>query len=368
MTVNISEWLLADAVLDIKGKDIPAKDLILGKGGPLLTAHGKEWLQELGERPLRLYEVREVIKDKGLILADMIHPDQPLVEIREKAATSALMPWDTFGARLLWQDDSYVMSGAVYPMARETALNCLNEIRHEVDFVEDDPALVREIITCTIIDWWVNYILAPTQIPRLVDASTGDKIDLTTDHYKVTNWKKLESVLHAQSDVEGDRENGWTRFVELEDGRCRSLASLNPKEPGSLQVQCRTLDLADETRAWLKEIVGRAITCRVRDIVDPRSEKARASAKPLPESDIPKDVQRQIIHQYLAKHYETWPEISLPALEGKSPLEAVKIKRLLPAVIELLKSLDQLEAHRIEQTGGEPFDVTFLWERLGVKR
>lgn len=49
-------------------------------------------------------------------------------------------------------------------------------------------------------------------------------------------------------------------------------------------------------------------------------------------------------------------------------LEAVKDKKLRPAVIELLKSIDQLEARRIEQTGGEPFDVSFLWERLGVER
>ncbi|WP_298273242.1 hypothetical protein [Geobacter sp.] len=79
-------------------------------------------------------------------------------------------------------------------------------------------------------------------------------------------------------------------------------------------------------------------------------------------------MQRQIIHQHLAKHYETWLEIPLPALGGKSPLEAAADKRLRPAVIELLKSIDQLEARRIDQTGGEPFDVTFLWERLGLKR
>lgn len=79
-------------------------------------------------------------------------------------------------------------------------------------------------------------------------------------------------------------------------------------------------------------------------------------------------MQRQIIHQYLAKHYENWTEIPLPALKGKSPLEAVKDKQLRPVVVELLKSIDQLEARRIEQTGGEPFDVSFLWERLGVER
>ena len=184
----------------------------------------------------------------------------------------------------------------------------------------------------------------------------------------MTNWQELESILEAQDDVDGDRDEGWNRFDELEDGRCRNRATLTPKEPYTLEVHCRTIKLADETRTWLENIAGDAIRYKIRDIVDPRSEKARDNAKPLPACDIPQEVQRQIIHQHLAKHYATWPEIPLPALEGKSPLEAVKSKRLRPAVLELLKSIDQLEARRIEQTGGEPLDVTFLWERLGLTR
>ena len=368
VSVNIGEWLLADAELDINGEDIPAIDLVLGKGGPLLTVHGREWLQELGKRPLTLYEVREVIRDKGLILADMMHPDQPPVQIREKAATGFLVPWDAFGARLVWQDDSFVMSGAAYPMERDTALDCLEEIRSEIEHEQGDPSIERYITTSTIIDYWLNSILETKPFPELVDASTGEKINLTTDHYRVTNWDELEKTLDVQNDVERDGDDGWARFDELEDGRCRSRASLMPKGPGDLEVFCRTIKLADEARAWLEEIAGGVVTYKIREIVDPRSEKARASAKPLPEPDIPKEVQRQILHQYLAKHYETWPGIPLPALEGKSPIEAVKIELLRPAVIELLKSIDQLEARRIEQTGGEPFDVSFLWERLSLKR
>jgi hypothetical protein len=97
---------LSDAELDIGGKDVKAHDLIFGKGGPILTAHGRVWLQELKKRPFSLYEVREVIKDQGLILADMLHPEKPPVRIREKTATGFLVQWDTFGARLVWQDEA----------------------------------------------------------------------------------------------------------------------------------------------------------------------------------------------------------------------------------------------------------------------
>ena len=202
----------------------------------------------------------------------------------------------------------------------------LLEIEHE----KDDPALVRYITTSTIIDYWLDSILETKQLPSLVDASTGEKIDLTTDHYRVTNWKELERILDVQNDVEGARHDGWNRFVELEDGRCRSLASLMPKEPDTLEVFCRTLKLADEARAWLEDIAGGVIAYKVREVVDPRSENSTGHRETLPEPDIPKECRRQSVHQLPSppKHYETWPEIPLPALEGKSPLQAVKIKRL----------------------------------------
>ena len=79
-------------------------------------------------------------------------------------------------------------------------------------------------------------------------------------------------------------------------------------------------------------------------------------------------MQRQVIHEYLLKHYETWPEIPLPALGGKSPLQAVKTKKGRLSVIDLLKSIEQLEQQRTAETGGDPLDVRFLWERLGIER
>ena len=52
-----------------------------------------------------------------------------------------------------------------------------------------------------------------------MDASTGDRIALTTDYYQVTDWEELARILDSQDDVGGDRGEGWNRFVELKDGR-----------------------------------------------------------------------------------------------------------------------------------------------------
>lgn len=368
LSINIGEWLLADAELSINGKDCRALDLLLGPKGPRLTAAGREWLIEIGKRSMSLYEVREVKKGEGLLLGDLVHPDQAPVWVREKSATEFVLQWDIFGARLANKGGDLVMTGAVYPMERSQAHECLEEIRREIAGDEDDARLVRQIVAWTIIDCWLEGLLEEKPLPSLVDASTGEKIDLTTDRYRVLDWEALEGVLAVRDDAEGDRNEGWTRFVELEDGRCRSLATLTPGKADILEVSCRTLKLADEARLWLEKLAGDAIAYQIREVVDPRSTKVRQTAEPAPPSDIPPEVQRQIIHEYMLKHYNSWPEIPLPALGGKSPLQAVKTRKGREGVVELLKSIEQLEQQRTTETGGEPFDVRFLWDRLGIKR
>jgi hypothetical protein len=71
-------------------------------------------------------------------------------------------------------------------------------------------------------------------------------------------------------------------------------------------------------------------------------------------------MQRQLIHQYLAKHYETWPATPLPALGGKSPLEAVKDKRLRPAVIELSNPLTSLRRAESIRPGENRLTLPFF--------
>ncbi len=129
---NIGEWLLTDAELSIDDRDIPTRDLILGPKGPTLSPQGRAWLQELGKRPLSLYEVCEVNKGEGLLLKDLLYPDQAPVWVREKTATEYAAKWDILGARLAEKEGDLVLSGAAYPMERAQALACLEEIRSEI--------------------------------------------------------------------------------------------------------------------------------------------------------------------------------------------------------------------------------------------
>lgn len=368
--INSGEWLLADGILTIDGTPKPVRELLLGAGGPLLPARGRAWLESLSEYSLSLYEVLESQPGEGMQMRDLLDPEAYPVWVQERSASKSLVPWDILGTRLAHRDNAWVLTGALYLFDRQEGLDCRDRIRTMIGSHPPANQDRRRLISTAIADAWLKELVTDQdeRIPEVVDAATGDPILLTTDYYRVDNWLALETVLAAQDDVDGDRDEGWNRITELDDGGYRPIASLLANDSGKLEVFCRTPQLADEAQRWLETIAGDLLTYTIREMVDPRSEKARHAAAHRPQPEIPQEVQQEMLHQVFTQHYETWPEISLPALEGKSPLEAVEDEHLRPAVVELLKSIEQLEVRRAKQAGGTPFDMSFLWERLGLAR
>lgn len=69
----------------------------------------------------------------------------PPVQVKDMTATTTQAPWNTSGARLVLRDDSFVLNGSMYPIERETVVDCLAEIRSEIEHEKGEPAIGRFI-------------------------------------------------------------------------------------------------------------------------------------------------------------------------------------------------------------------------------
>ncbi len=375
--VCLHEWLIADAHFIIGGEWVKAGDLVLGPGGPLFTAAGRRHVEALAASELSLYEVLEVHEGKGLLLRDLVHTGEAPVFVHEVMATKSLVPWDILGARILRQDGKNSLGGGVYPFKRERGKELgafiLKAVQREAR-KKRPKATAREIITFCIISGWLDDITAPPSIPMLVDAKTNEPILFTMDQYRVSDWRALEDILEAREDVEREDENVWTWAESISEERYRSLARLERLPSGMLEVECRTKGLAETARKWLTKLAGPLLSHAGRKTEDPREKllaNPRSGPGPEPrgqESEIPLEVQREIIADFLAEHYAKWPTIPLPALNGKTPDQAARLKTYRPKLVELLKQLEQGEAKRTKESGLPPFDFGFLWVRFGLTR
>jgi hypothetical protein len=84
------------------------------------------------------------------------------------------------------------------------------------------------------------------------------------------------------------------------------------------------------------------------------------------EPSIPPEIERQLVHQYLEEHYRSWPDQEIPALDGHTPREAARDRKLRPRLVSLLKNMELQQARQSGPMAS--FDTSFLWAELGLKR
>lgn len=370
--LNATEWLLAEGFISVKNEHKRVSELLLGSGGPLFTVDQRNWIEQLSQQPLRLYEVTNVIPNRQMTLCDALDTKAKPVTIMEKAGSNPALIGLYVGTRIMTVDNHYELSGAMYPFSQLSALNVVEHLRAIKKQFGRKRKGLKETISTIIRQYWLAQYYAPTPIPAMRDAVTGEPMLLITDYYRVKDWDALLGALQTQSDVEGDREAGWNRFVDCADGQLRSLASINiEKQPDKISIFYKTQSHADQNRPWFETVAGNAADFISREITDPvgalRSRQNTQQPTPVADTpDIPPDVHTRIIEENYHRVYANWVDEPIPKLDGKTPREAIKTAAGLERVKGLLRMYENLEKEQAELTGRPAVSFAFLWNALGI--
>ena len=119
---------------------------------------------------------------------------------------------------------------------------------------------------------------------------------------------------------------------------------------------------ADTQKRWFNGVVVDAVSYLTRESSDPLSALGQDN-KLHASQEMPEGIQQKITHEYKQKHSAIWADEPLPALGGKTPREAVRSAAGKKQVIKMLKDFEHGEA-----ANSIPFDFSFLWNELGLKR
>jgi len=84
-------------------------------------------------------------------------------------------------------------------------------------------------------------------------------------------------------------------------------------------------------------------------------------------NDIPMEVQQQVYTTFMERHCKEWLTDKIPALDGKTPKQAILSKHGREQVKELLKSLENMEEHN-KKVGKPYYDLSWMWNELGIER
>ena len=378
--INLIDWMLAEGDIQARGGIRRINDYLLSPAGPRLNAAQRDWLQQMGQRPLRLYDVTDVVQGQQMTLCDALDKEAEPLVVRERAGTQNLKPGELLACRILRAGDHFEMSGSAYLFTLMTGPRVLSLLREQSQAVGqqlDGPRKMGLIIMFE----WLQHWLKPAPMPTLIDHYSGEPMKMITDHYRVNDEGALARALATQSDVEGDRQEGWSRIMDCTDGQIRARVNINPgKKADQIELFYRTQRYADEGREWFEALVGASVTFvkqKVQDTSDvmaaAQKQGAQASSKKGKKShasapEIDALTLKQLMSEAIHRSYAHWADEPIPALDHKTPREAIKTSAGLERVKGLLRSYEASEAAQAAQQGRTEISYDFLWQALGLTR
>ena len=376
ISMNLGEWLLTEAQFTTTKGEHRAIELLTDRG-PRLTPRQRAWLKAIAAAPLLLYEVVEVRRDEGLVVRDTLDADAEEFFVQERAATHNSVPGMYFGARVVHWDGHDEFSGALYPFTNTEGLQLAALMERTLGSETHTEAPGRHRVANLIRVAWLQGITTPQTPPKITDAASGGAMMLTTDHFTVRDRDRLIASLENEPDVEGDAKSGWARLEgpvsEEVPQRIRCSITLS-KRPNRVEVFTRTLAAADEAREWFGGIAGDSVRHLTRELSDPahlfkdasRSKPPGVPAPTMGGDDFTPEERTELMQQVLEQLYHDWADKPIPALEGKSPRQALRTKTGKAQVLRLIRSYVANEKRQAEAEGRVPADLGFLLRELGL--
>lgn len=354
---NFMEWFIYDWEIDEDtGKTII--DIYL-KENPRLIQDEITVLKRMRDAYISLYEVQAVFPEQGLLLKDLFSNEEFMV--KERLATRSVRKWDIFATRLIYIDEKYIISGCVYPYPLNNKENIINHINKcYQDYKKESPsATFKQFLKkCSFIfnDIWCIHLKNPPQ-PILV---TTDKelLVFSKATYHFVNKNAIINELSKAKELKKIKENEFLWLNEKD----TILARIEVKDQ-ILNLECFSKERLERSKKLIDKYLKNIITHKSDEFYDPKT--IQQSIKNLGIEPPYNPLPQELYTTHMREYYEKWLNEKIPALNGKTPIEAVKTKKGKEKVIAVLKLLENTQENN-KKEGRPYFDTAWIWERLNI--
>jgi hypothetical protein len=343
-------------------------DRFLARRGGELPAGEAEYLRRLRGTHVRLYEVLEVRRDEGIRVRDLWNGDE--VEVRERSATHQIVRWDLLGARLIEGPGGAIEFEEIpflFPVELKDEL--LGELRREHKVLKrkfpraEDAAFFKGVTPYFTVMWLEHVVLRP---PPTIATSEGDPLVLTKVVFDVDDADAARRILEAHPDFHA-HDNGtfsWSEEAELY-RRALGTVAIRGKR---LTLEAMSEERGARGRRLIERLLGERVRYRATRAEDAVGAALRAPPSERRRSDaLPPEVEARMLGEYYDRYYREWLDHPLPALDGRTPRHAARLKTGRPKLVALLKELENL-SERDRQNGRPAYDTGWMWNELGVER
>jgi len=365
LSMETVDWLIHDYVPPRLGHPIIQEFLKRSPGG--LTMRQRKILEAWSRARYSMFEVQEVRQGSGVRVKDLLLGGEFSVYDVNTSKRAAL--WDCYLARVEEFDDRHVFTATVLTIPQP-----------EVAPLKEWVIGARQRSGLS----WGDFLHANSHrmrqeasrlINRRVDSMRvasfeGDELVFSRARYAVQDEDALRHALDqskAFQPEEDAAEYGWLDEAEDAMGGRRAFGHLRIAG-GELTLECSTRQRLERGKALLQFLAGENLRHLDDDFTSWQSAVRDGKASPGPPkgSGLPPEVERELVQKVLAEHYRKWLDMPLPALDGKTPRQAVATSEGRTQVVDLLKLLQNGEEHK-RSDGLAWYDVSKLKAALGIE-
>jgi len=359
----------------------------LNRQGKRMDATLRRYVEAALFVPYTFYEVLSSDPGRGFRAREFFSGKE--CDVFEKSASAMMHPGDLFFGALVACDGIVLLEavGAVsIPPVHKIELIRLREARALDTDISDDMLRALEM---ELID---NYLaiaesLLQPAMPELRNTD-GDALAMQTLVFDIDSADQVFTALHdldfkqteqqqraaATLDAAGhikEAEITWmgvgNKVHSAWDNTSLGRVLISAKR---LKVEVNSDVRAERIKGIVHARLGSAARYRVTErrsmpqMLEEFQNSPQAAQETKEQAELMQlpEIQEQL-RKTLAAHYESWIDIALPALDGKTPLQAMRSSGGRERVAALV---DDIERHSARQPGFDPAIIARLRERLGL--
>jgi hypothetical protein len=365
-TAPLLDWMMHDWVPKRLGRTIMQE--YLRQHGAGLAPRERELVESWSHSFVGLYEVREVKTGSGVEVKDLITGE--VFFVHDVNTSKHLVRWDGFLARVVPGERGHEFSGVGISVPR-------HQLEPMRAWMEEDR--LRSGMP------WPEYL--KRNLPRIrrqpgkiaaqwvetlqLSNNDGEEILFSKAVYRLADHETLITALQSCPEIREEDQGKhyvWLKGPAAEKGR--TVLGTMRLEGSELVFESNSKQRHERRKRMLAELAGPALRHLRDEFTTQREIKRRAQKEPRAaepvQDDIPPEVRRKLITEYMEQHFAKWPDMALPALDGQTPRQAVKTAAGRLKVSALLRDFENGEEHK--RQAGEPFyEVARLRAELGLK-
>ena len=369
-------WLAYHGEVD----GVPFLDDFLEDAWDRLTPRERSWLAAQQRTHISALEVLAVRRGLGIEVKDLLTGEVRYVT--DALVSESLTPSDVICGRIVDFDQSAFLCGFhPHPLPPRPGARVAAEIREVLGLDADAAApteLLRGQVGLLLLTVWEQALeaLSGRPLPALVNTD-GDPLDPTEDRYTISEGVGEELLVRLTQlpGFERTPAEGPIEFVVLREGN-PSVPAMENTLVGrvlvysqELVIETNSIARADTLRAQVEAACEAFVThtSRAQGELDPELTTAmHVGPQVAAGGGVPPELAAKITREFKQKHYATWPDIGIPALDGLTPREAAQrggdVRKELEAVLR------DLEHHEASLPQDTRFDISHLRTELGMSQ